>query len=65
MFILITAAVVIIGSLGVAALIDLRNGRASGHLDPADAAQLRDEQSEAQAAARAAGMHRGGGAGPI
>lgn len=63
MFILIPIAVVVLGSLGVAALIDRRSGAA--RLDPADAARMRDEQSEASAAAHAAGMIRGGGAGPL
>ena len=64
MFILITVCVVVVGSLGVAFVIDRRSATATA-LDPADAARMHDEQSEAVAAARAAGMVRGGGAGPL
>ena len=64
MFILIPIALVVLGSLDVAALIDRRSG-AAARLDPADAARMRDEQTEASAAAHAAGMIRGGGAGPL
>ena len=64
MFILITICVVVVGSLGVAFVIDRRSATATA-LDPADAARMHDEQSEAVAAARAAGMVRGGGAGPL
>jgi hypothetical protein len=62
MFILITIGVVVVGSLGIAALIDHRGGK-SAPLAPADAARMGDEQTEAVAAARAAGMVRGTGAG--
>jgi len=64
MFILITIGVVVVGSLGVAAIIDRRGGK-SAPLDAADAARMVDEQTEAVAAARAAGMVRGGGTGPF
>jgi len=62
MFILIAIGVVVVGSLGVAALIDHRAGKPTP-LDPADAARMGDEQTEAIAAARAAGIVRGTGAG--
>jgi hypothetical protein len=64
MFILITIGVVVVGSLAVAAFIDLRAGRPTP-VDPAEAARMQDEQTEAVAAARAAGMVRGGGTGPF